>query len=87
MSEKTNKAELTRRLLALVGETAMLALKSPEAEREAFLVMRRQDYIDDAMRFGVTEEEAEDWADMMDEWVRDLIGLVERTGGTDGGEA
>ena len=87
MSEKTNKAEITERLLALVGETAMLALKSPETEREAFLVMRRQNYIDDATQFGITEEEAEDWADRMDEWVRDLIGLVERTGGADGGKA
>ena len=87
MSEKTNKAEMTERVLALVNNTVTLALEEPEDKREAFLVIRRQHYSDDVMRVGCTEDEANEWAEKLDRWVRDLIGLIERTGGADGGKA
>ena len=87
MSEKTNKAEMTERILALVNNTVTLALEEPEDKREAFLVIRRQHYIDDVMRVGCTEDEANEWAEKLDEWVRDLIGLIERTGGAGDGKA
>jgi hypothetical protein len=87
MSEKTNEAEMTERVLALVNNTVTLALEEPEDKREAFLVTRRQHYIDDVMRVGGTEDEANEWAEKLDRWVRDLIGLIERTGGADGGKA
>jgi len=87
MSEKTNEAEMTERVLALVNNTVTLALEEPEDKREAFLVIRRQLYIDDVMRVGCTEDEANEWAEKLDEWVRDLIGLIERTGGAGGGKA
>lgn len=87
MNEKTNKAEMTERVLALVNNTVTLALEEPEDKREAFLVIRRQHYIDDVMRVGGTEDEANEWAEKLDRWVRDLIGLIERTGGADGGKA
>lgn len=87
MNEKMDKADMLKRIMALVDNTAMLALEEPEAEREAFLVMRRQHYFDDATRADCTEEEAEDFAERMDGWVRDVIGLIERTGGAKGGEA
>ena len=66
MSEKTNEAEMTERVLALVNNTVTLALEGPEDKREAFLVIRRQHYIDDLMRVGATEDEANEWAEKLD---------------------
>jgi len=87
MNEKTDKADMRKRVIGLVETTAMLVLEKPEAEREAYLVMNRQQYFDDATQVGLSKEKAEEIADKMDEWVRDFIGLIERTGGAEGGEA
>ncbi len=83
----TDNKETAERILALVSYTAILALEKSGKEREEFLVMQRKEFIDEAINTGLSEDKAQEWAEIMDKLVQNLIGLIERSGGGAGGEA
>ena len=85
--ELMDKKENAGRILALITSTAMHALEKTSKEREGYLVMRRKDYFNDAISTGASDDVAQEWVQLMDKMVRDLIGLIERSGGGAGGEA
>ena len=83
----TDNKETAERILALVNYTAMLALEKTGKEREEFFVMQRQEFIDEAINTGLSEDTAQEWAETMDKMVQNMIGLIEGSGGGAGGEA
>ncbi len=83
----TDNKETADRILALVNNTAMLALEETGEEREELLVMRRKEFIASSINAGFSEDQAQEWAAIIDKLVRNLIGLIERSGGGAGGEA
>ncbi len=83
----TDNKETADRILALVNNAAMLALEKTSKEREEFLVMQRKKFIDEAINTGLSEDKAQEWATIIDKLVRNLIGLIESSGGGAGGEA
>jgi hypothetical protein len=68
---------LAERVLTLIKTTALVAISKEGAEREAYLQANKAEYFAYAQEAqGVTAEQASDWADQMDEWVRAMIDIV-----------
>jgi hypothetical protein len=73
---------LADRVLTLIKTTALVAVSKEGAEREAYLQANRDEYLAYAQEApGVTAEQARDWADQMDAWVRAMIEIVIRNEG------
>lgn len=68
---------LADRVLTLIKTTALIAISKDGAEREAYLQANKQEYLAYAQEApGVTIEQARDWAEQMDAWVRAMIEIV-----------
>ncbi len=72
--------ELSERLMSLIQTTAMLALEKDPLEREAYLSTKQAEYLTDALSTGAKEAVAREMAEKMDEFVRAMIGIIERGG-------
>lgn len=68
---------LADRVLTLIKTTALVAASKEGAEREAYLQANKDDYLAYAREApGVTAEQARDWAEQMDTWVRAMIDII-----------
>jgi hypothetical protein len=68
---------LADRVLTLIKTTALVAARKEGADREAYLQANKDEYLAYAQQApGVTAEQARDWAEQMDTWVRAMIEIV-----------
>ena len=79
--------ERAERLLARLHEWAMQAVELSRAEREAFILEVADKHYEDALRNGLSEEQAQAWRSNVAEWLRALVDAIETSGGAAGGHA
>jgi hypothetical protein len=70
-------------VLKAVERRAMEIVALPEDEREARYSLIREVYRNSAISLGRTEQQANDIADKVVEFTRDLVVIIERSGGAD----
>lgn len=74
-------------MMGLVNKTAMEVLALPPLEREPLLQRLRAENERGALSLGNPPAIAKEMADGLDGFVRDMIRLIESTGGGAGGQA
>lgn len=74
-------------VLKAVERRAMEIVALPEDEREARHSLIREVYRNSAISLGRTEQQANEIADKVVEFTRDLVVIIERSGGASGGQA
>lgn len=84
MSDSDQRAE---RLLAQLQQWAMEAVALPRERRAGFIGDVSREYHDDALRNGLTANQAEAWRRNIDEWLNSLVDVIETSGGATGGNA
>jgi hypothetical protein len=77
--------ERAERLLDQLHQWAMEALEVPRDQRDAFIVDVATKYQEDAVRNGLSESQADEWRQNIDEWLHALIETIEVSGGAAGG--
>jgi hypothetical protein len=75
------------RLLGQLHRWAMEAIEQPREQRDAFIVEVATQYYDDAVKNGLSEAQAEEWRENIDDWLRSLVDAIETSGGATGGHA
>jgi hypothetical protein len=81
-----NSDERAERLLAQLQQWAMEAVERPRREREEFVQEVGRRYYEDAVKNGLSASQAEAWRESVSEWLRDLIHVIETSGGAGGGQ-
>jgi hypothetical protein len=79
--------ERAERLLAQLQQWAMEAVEKPRGEREVFVEEVARRYYEDAIGNGLSVSQAEAWRDSVGDWLRDLVEVIETSGGAAGGHA
>jgi hypothetical protein len=79
--------ERAERLLSQLHEWAMQAVELPRPERETFILGVADKHYEDALRNGLTEQQAEAWRASVGEWLGALVDVIETSGGAEGGHA
>jgi hypothetical protein len=82
-AEKTAAAAITEQ----IHRMADTALKLQESEREAYLAAAARAARDSLREQGLAEETAEQFASQLEQLARNLIALIIRSGGGEGGSA
>ena len=77
--------ERAERLLGQLQQWAMEAMERPRDEREHFISEVATEYYQDAMRNGLTQSQAEAWRESVNDWLHELVAVIETSGGAGGG--
>jgi len=77
--------ERAERLLGQLQQWAMEAIERPRDEREDFIDGIAAEYYADAIKNGLTQSQAEAWRDSVDDWLHELVAVIEASGGASGG--
>jgi hypothetical protein len=80
-----NSDERAERLLAQLQQWAMEAMECSRDERERFISDVAAEYYADAVKNGLTQSQAEAWRDSVDDWLHELVAVIEASGGASGG--
>jgi hypothetical protein len=65
----------------------MQAVELSRPERETFILDVADKHYEDALRNGLSEEQAQEWRSNVAEWLRVLVAAIETSGGAAGGHA
>jgi hypothetical protein len=79
--------ERAERLLGQLHQWAMEALETPRGERDAFILQIAARYYDDAVKNGLSQPQAEEWRLNVEQWLHELVEVIETSGGGSGGHA
>ena len=82
-----NAHERAEQLLGQLQQWAMQTVELPRGSRDAFIADVAQQYYDDAVENGLDATQADAWRDSVDEWLRELVNVIETSGGAGGGHA
>jgi hypothetical protein len=77
--------ERAERLLRQLQQWAMEAVERPRDEREHFIAEVAGRYYEDAVKNGLSASQASAWRDSVGEWLRQLVDVIETSGGATGG--
>ena len=77
--------ERAERLLSQLQQWAMEAVERPRDEREHFIAEVAGRYYEDAVKNGRSVSQASAWRDSVGEWLRELVDVIETSGGATGG--
>ena len=80
-----NSEGRAERLLAQLQRWAMEALERPRDERPRFIEEVAAEYYEDALKNGLSQSQAEDWRESVNDWLSDLVNVIETSGGASGG--
>ena len=80
-------SERAERLLGQLHQWAMEALETPRAERDTFIAQIATRYYDDAVKNGLAPVQAEEWRANVQQWLHELLDVIETSGGGSGGHA
>jgi hypothetical protein len=83
--EKLNTDERAEKLLGELQQWAMEAVGRPRDERGRFVLEVSERYYEDALRNGLTTEQAAAWRSSVREWLHELLDVIETSGGAGGG--
>ena len=75
------------RLLSQLHEWAMQAIELPRTERESFILGVADRHYEDALTKGLTKQQAEAWRANVGTWLRELVDVIETSGGGSPGHA
>lgn len=75
------------RLLSQLHEWTMQAIELPRTERETFILGVADKHYEDALRNGLSEQQAQAWRASVAEWLRALVDVIETSGGGSAGHA
>ena len=79
--------ERAERLLSQLHEWAMQAMELPRGERETFILGVADRHYEDALQKGLTAQQAEAWRANVGTWLRELVDVIETSGGGSAGHA
>ena len=65
----------------------MQAIELERTERETFIFGVAEKHYEDALRNGLSVEQAQAWRASVGEWLRALVDVIETSGGAEGGHA
>ena len=80
-----NSEERAQRLLAQLQQWAIEAVECPRDQREDFIAEVAARYYEDAVENGLSASQACAWRDSVSEWLRQLVNVIETSGGASGG--
>ena len=80
-----NSDERAERLLGQLHQWAMEVVEYPREEREALISEIASRYYEDAVKNGLSASQATAWRDSVQEWLHQLVGVIETSGGAAGG--
>lgn len=64
-------------MMILMRKTVLVSLEMDIAQRETFLAQMREQYLEDAKRANMVDAEALEWADQLDQKIREMIDAIE----------
>jgi len=80
-----NSDERAERLLGQLHQWAMEVVERPREEREALIGEIAARYHEDAVKNGLSASQATAWRDSVEEWLHQLVDVIETSGGSTGG--
>jgi len=80
-----NSDERAERLLGQLQQWAMEVVEYPREEREALISEIASRYYEDAVKNGLSASQATAWRESVDEWLHELVQVIETSGGATGG--
>jgi hypothetical protein len=82
-----NPSQRAEQLLGQLQQWAMQTVELPREARDAFIADVAQQYYDDAVKNGLDATQADAWRESVNEWLRELVNVIETSGGAGGGRA
>jgi hypothetical protein len=82
-----NGDDRVEQLLGQLHRWAMLAIEEARDDRDAYIRRVADRYHGDALQNGLTEAQAEEWRTSVAGWLRELVDVIETSGGAGGGHA
>jgi hypothetical protein len=73
------------KLLGQLQQWAMEAVDQPRDERDRFIAEVSARYYEDALGNGLSQAQAEAWQENVRTWLRELVDVIETSGGASGG--
>ena len=81
------KQKALEAIMGSLNRMAMKVIEAPETEREAIYEALRQSWIETQRQAGLHDKEVAELAQQYMIWLSELVSLIERSGGTQGGTA
>jgi hypothetical protein len=82
-----DREQRAEHLLGQLQQWAMEAMELPREQRDDFIVHVAAQYHEDALKNGLTADQADEWRENIDEWLHSLVDVIETSGGAAGGNA